>query len=240
MTGGRRRPSTTAGHSWQVGGVKKVWIRLSVLANVLVLVGILYLLLGSPFRDLLHPFMTQEAVSFFAAYPVEDGDIVFVGDSITAGAQWNEMFPQHPVRNRGIGGDRTDDILRRFDQLVVGPPEKIFLKIGTNDLGTGVDEAVIVENYAEILDRFARGAPSAQIHVQSLLPREAGYRLQVERLNASLAALAAERDFVFVDLYPSFLDEDGSIRDELSPDELHLSGAGYRLWQQQLTPFVDS
>lgn len=206
--------------------------------NVVGLAVVAYLVLGSPFRDWVHPMMTQSSVSFFEAYPAEPGDIVFVGDSITAGAEWNELFPGAPVRNRGIGGDRTDDVLRRFDQLTVGPPSKIFLKIGTNDLGTGVDAATILENYREILDRFAREAPTAEVYVQSVLPRDATYRDRVEDLNASIETLAAKRGLEFIDLYPAFLDEDGSIQDALTYDELHLSGDGYRQWQEQLAPYV--
>ena len=59
-----------------------------------------------------------------------------------------------------------------------------------------------------------------------------------KRLNRAIAALAAERNLTFVDLYPAFLGDDGSIRDDLTYDELHLSGAGYRVWQEQLEPFL--
>ncbi len=218
--------------------MKRVFVWISVGLNVVVLAGIGYVALGSPFRDWVHPFMTESSTSFFAAYPVAAGDVVFVGDSITAGAQWNELFPGVPVRNRGIGGDRTEDILARFDPLAVGPASKVFLKIGTNDLGAGIDEATVLENYEKILDRFEREAPSTTVYVQSVLPRASSYREVVESLNVGIEALAAERGLEFIDLYPAFLDEDGSIRDVLSYDELHLTGEGYRLWQEQLDAHV--
>lgn len=218
--------------------MKRGFVWISVGLNVVVLAGLAYAALGSPFRDWVHPFMTRASTSFFAAYPVARGDVVFVGDSITAGAQWNELFPGVPVRNRGIGGDRTEDLLARIDPLTAGPARKVFLKIGTNDLGAGIDEATILENYETILDHFARDAPSTTVYVQSVLPRAASYRERVESLNAGIEALAAARGLEFIDLYPAFLDEDGSIRDALSYDELHLTGEGYRLWQERLDSHV--
>lgn len=218
--------------------MRRMLIGLSLSLNILALGMVLYLWFGTPFRDWVHPFLTNAAVSFFESYPVADGDILFIGDSITQGARWNEMFAGLPVRNRGISGDRTDDILRRIDHLTAAPARKVFLKIGTNDIGTGVEESKTLTNYATILDTLQRELPETKVYVQSILPREAENRARVERLNREIAAMAAQRGLTFIDLYPAFLAEDGSIRDELTYDELHLSGEGYRVWQRELEPFV--
>ena len=151
---------------------------------------------------------------------------------------FSEIFPRERVLNRGIGGDRTDDLLARFSPLTEGPAEKLFIKIGTNDLGSGVRQDTILSNYAELLDRLAREIPSTRVYLQSVLPRGREYRERVEQLNRELASLAKERGLTYIDLYSAFLGEDGSIRDELTYDELHLSGAGYREWQRLLEPHV--
>jgi hypothetical protein len=39
------------------------------------------------------------------------GEVVFLGDSITAGGAWHEWFPDVPVVNRGIDGDTSLDRL---------------------------------------------------------------------------------------------------------------------------------
>jgi len=42
-----------------------------------------------------------------------------------------------------------------------------------------------------------------------------------------------------LDLYPVFLDAaDGSIRNDLSNDELHLLGAGYLAWRDAISALV--
>ena len=217
---------------------KRVLIGASLALNVLVLGLAMYLWLGNPFRTWIHPIMSAGSVSFFDAYPIDAGDIIFLGDSITAGGQWNEMFPGLPARNRGIGGDRSDDLLARLDGIVAERAAKIFVKIGTNDLGTGMAPKSIIANYEQLLDRIAEAQPSTKVYMQSVLPRSAAYQTRIESLNASLRALAEKRGLAYIDLYPSFLADDGSIRAELTSDGLHLSGAGYREWQRLLDPYV--
>ncbi len=219
--------------------MRKALVGLSVALNLVVIGAATWLWFGEPFRALVHPMMTTAAVSFFDAYPVEPGDIVLLGDSITFGGHWNEIAPGRPVRNRGIGGDRTDDLLARLEPILEGRPSKLFLMIGTNDLGTGVPHDTIVARYATLLDRFASETPSTTVYVQSVLPRAADYRERIERLNQALRAMAAERGLTYIDLYPAFLAEDGSIRDELTFDEIHLTGDGYREWHRLLEPHLD-
>ena len=63
----------------------------------------------------------------FDMLPVQDTDIVFVGDSITARFEWDEYFTEYTVANRGIDSDVTEGVLNRLDTIVSQTPEKIFL-----------------------------------------------------------------------------------------------------------------
>jgi len=71
-----------------------------------------------------------QKVSFFNRYPVQPGDIVFLGDSITDGARWDELFPGLPVKNRGINANLTTNVLERLDNIVNWRPKAIFILIG--------------------------------------------------------------------------------------------------------------
>lgn len=71
-----------------------------------------------------------------------------------------------------------------------------------------------------------------------MLPREARRRLEVEALNREIERLARAHGAGFVDLYPRFLGPDGSLRRDLSNDELHLLGPGYAVWSEALRPFL--
>lgn len=43
--------------------------------------------------------------------------IVFIGDSITDGGEWNELLGRNDVVNRGIIGDTTNGVLNRLGSL---------------------------------------------------------------------------------------------------------------------------
>ena len=174
-------------------------------------------------------------VSAFEAFPLVPDDIVFLGDSITEGGPWDELFPDLRMRNRGVGGDTSEGVLKRLQQVTRAEPAKVFLLIGTNDLYRGASDDEIVANITEILDRLKEETPDTEVYLQSVLPRGPNYRARIEALNTRLAEVALEHGSAWVDLYPAFLDpETGGIRAELSNDELHLLGPGYALWKEQV------
>ena len=124
------------------------------------------------FGSVIHKLRTAAATTFFAAYPITPDDIVMVGDSITANGHWAEIFPDVPLKNRGVSADMTADLLKRLSQVTDGHPRKAFLLIGTNDIGLGAKWADTLRNYAEILDRFIEETPETRLYIQSVLPRE--------------------------------------------------------------------
>jgi lysophospholipase L1-like esterase len=225
--------------------LKRMLIGLSVLLNVVVIGGAVTLY-ASPMSVLgmfLGDFVAlsyERWTSQFEHLEIQAGDVVFLGDSITEGGAWDELFPGMPVRNRGIGGDTTSGVLDRLDQITRGRPGKVFLKIGTNDLFIGVPEAEIAANVARIVRELKAASAGTQVYVQSVLPRQVEYRQAVESLNERLQAVAAASGATWIDLYPRFLDAaDGSIRDDLANDGLHLLGDGYLIWREQIARLVN-
>lgn len=67
----------------------------------------------------------------FESYKTK-ADIVMVGDSITDGAEWHEMFPQLNIVNRGISGDTTVGVLNRLEGITQTQAKKAFIMIGVN------------------------------------------------------------------------------------------------------------
>ena len=214
----------------------------SLALNVLVLGALAWFALGPGRMSVMRAFLEghqARRVSAFEAFPLAPDDVVFLGDSITEGGPWEELFPGVRTRNRGIGGDTTEGVLRRLEQVTRAQPTKVFLLIGTNDLYAGRSEDEIVANIEDILEQLKQESPDTEVYLQSVLPRAASYRARVEALNTRLSEVAGERGAAWVDLYPSFLDpESGAIRPELSNDELHLLGPGYALWKEQVEPLV--
>ena len=57
-------------------------------------------------------------------------EIVFLGNSITDGAEWFELLGNKKCLNRGISADITAGILLRLDAITRLQPSKLFIMIG--------------------------------------------------------------------------------------------------------------
>lgn len=177
---------------------------------------------------------------YFEAVPVPKGRVLFLGDSITEGGLWSDLFPELPTTNRGIGGEATYDLLERVD-AAMNDPLAVSLLIGTNDLhgpralrGTGQ----IVERTDEIVRRIRAAAPDALVLLNSLLPRTEHFTEQLRAVNAGYRQVAARHGAEYVDLWPAFADDSGVVRPGLTRDNLHLTPAGYLAWAEVLRPYL--
>lgn len=189
-----------------------------------------------------------QRATLFEVLPVGKSDIIFLGNSITDGCEWNELFANPHVKNRGISGDTSEGILDRLEPVIAGHPSKIFLMIGTNDLSRGISVDTVVENIGKIIDRTAAESPSTLLYIQSILPVSAHFGMfaghtskgaEIREANERLRALAAEKGVVFIDLSRSFADPaTGDMNLSYTNDGLHLKGQGYILWRDMVKPFV--
>src|SRR5690606_18724659 len=97
-------------------------------------------------NDSLFSTYYQQRISHFRTLPIKHGEVIFLGNSISDGAEWSELFNSSNVINRGISGDKTSGILNRIDEIVRRKPSKVFLLIGTNDLEHKVSIKEILNN----------------------------------------------------------------------------------------------
>lgn len=191
-------------------------------------------------ESIMHHHHGQKA-DFYAAHPITRQDIVFVGDSITDGANWDELFPGLPVKNRGINGDTTIMVLERLTPIVSGHPRAIFLMIGTNDLPWYEyrSDSAILETYESILQTIQSGSPETAVFVQSIFPRQRRYAGRIRRLNGEIQLLARRLGYTYIDVFPHMAGALGELRKGLHNDNLHLMAAGYAIWADVLRPFLE-
>jgi len=78
------------------------------------------------FPDSLFSTYYHQRVSHFKTLPHSSKDIIFLGNSITDGAEWSEMFDNNYVKNRGISGDVSAGIINKLDEVLSVPPQKFF------------------------------------------------------------------------------------------------------------------
>lgn len=212
----------------------------SLLLNVLLVAAIVVFAAFTGFfvqSNVLDPLYERQ-VSVFESFPVEAGDVVFVGDTLVAAAPLEEMFPGLPVKNRGIVGDTSKGILERIETIAMADPAAVALMVGTFDVLGGVPRRETIARVEAILDGLTRERPDLKVAVLSVLPRDIGAVQSVERLNAGYADLAAARDLAFIDLASDYRGANGAIAPRFSNDGLHLNGAGYEKWRDRLMPWL--
>ena len=181
-------------------------------------------------------------VKEFNAMPRESGRIVFLGDSITDYVNFDEVLPSYRIINRGIAGDTTSGVLRRLGEVISLRPAKLFLLIGTNDIGQDLWTAPIARNIREIVSRIQAKSPQTRIYLQAVFPtRNFASRPNtlIQELNAEIRAIAEDLHCTFIDLYPLLLDAEGELAEEYTLDGLHLSDKAVAEWMAYVVPYLD-
>lgn len=192
-------------------------------------------------------FYYQRA-TLFEELPVTSSDIVFLGNSITNGAEWGELFRNPRIKNRGISGDIADGVYDRLGAITKGRPRKIFLLIGINDVARGTSADTIVKRIEKIVRRIKKETPRTKIYIQSLLPvndqfgKFGGHTSRgnvVLEVNRQLAKLAQNESATYIDLYSHFKNKDDEkLNPEYTNDGLHLLGKGYILWKKIVSKYI--
>jgi lysophospholipase L1-like esterase len=161
-------------------------------------------------------------------------DVVLIGDSITE--RWptygSSSWPTNWL-NRGIGGERSDQVRDRFDQDAVQlHPRAVVILVGTNDAWVNRPDLPLVRTESNIA-AMAKHASDHGIHVVIAavppvgkkvtapgLPMPTGANPRIVEQNAWARTYAARRGYSFADYW-------GVMRPDLTSDGVHPSAAGY-------------
>ena len=176
-------------------------------------------------------------------------DILFLGDSITAGWLWsngglniwNKVYVPRHAADFGIGWDRTQNVLWRIEhgELDGIKPKVIVLLIGTNNCGYEDDgkprnsTPEIIEGVTAVVRELRTRLPGSKILLFGIFPRgekSDPVRDQVKAVNAGIAKLDDGRMVKFMDIGDKFLEPDGTLSRSIMPDLLHPGEKGYQIW----------
>lgn len=186
-------------------------------------------------------------VSLFDSLPVFSEDIVFLGNSITDGAEFHELFGLPNIKNRGISSDVIEGVTRRLRQITSGQPAKIFLLIGINDVSHHLSVDQLARRYETLVDSIILQSPESRLYIQSMMPVNntfgryrnlIGKEQTIIDFNRKIAEIAEKRGLKYIDLFPALSDSEGRLRREFTNDGLHLNGPGYKAWTKAITEFV--
>ncbi|QBO36230.1 lysophospholipase [Periweissella cryptocerci] len=188
------------------------------------------------------------------------GQIDFVGSSLM------EIFPiekmqqeqdlglDKAIYNRGVRATTTADLLAHMDTLIFDlAPSKIFINIGSNDIGFKVPEVTFLANYAEIMRQIKAKLPETKVYVMAYYPTnqvdfgqdaddiKLNQRRGNDRMaeyNAKVEQLAADNGLTFINVNAGLTDDNGNLRKELTVDGAHMLPAGFEIVLANLQPYL--
>ena len=184
----------------------------------------------------------------FDDLPVYHSDIIMLGNSLTDGAEWNELFHNPHVKNRGIIGDIVQGLYERMEPILQGQPKKIFILSGVNDVSHGVDGDSIGRVMEKLIILIKERSPRTKIYLQSMLPFNTDvqmWKLLKDREqvvidgNRAMEEACKRQGVTWINLYPLFVDKNGKLREDLTNDGLHLLGPGYLIWRDAIINYVN-
>lgn len=216
----------------------------SVLGALIIVVGLYLFLLNTNVENRLQLF---EVINEDA----KENGIVFFGDSLTDFFPIQDFFPDKTIYNRGIAGDKTRDLLKRLDDIIILKPRKIFIQIGTNDLGKRIKINKIIHNIENIISTFKEKIPNTEIIIISLYPVShhkmwlspfiAGRRSnkKIKAVNEELKVVATTHNLKYINMFPLLVDEKGRLDARYTLEGLHISGLGYGVIAKELQKHLD-
>jgi acyl-CoA thioesterase-1 len=161
----------------------------------------------------------------------EVNNVVFIGDSITAGWNLAQSFPGKNYVNRGVPGESAESILIRFDADVISAkPDAVVILAGTNSLEWDTNEKI-----ESLLQQMYEKAKTNGIRVVActITPRRADgvdpndYTPKIVVINAWIRQYVTTHDLGIADYYPAMADTQGWLRTDLARDHVHPNDVGY-------------
>lgn len=175
-------------------------------------------------------------------------DLLFVGDSITAGWNWEiwqKNFAPLKAANFGIGGDHTGNVLWRLQHGAIGniKPKLIVLLIGVNNFGhLNETPEQVATGVSKVIQQLQLAWPDSKILLNGVFPfdqdAKSPNRARVKELNKRISKLQNKNSIVFKDYGSILLEKDGSISPEIMGDFLHPTAKGYQRWAEAMMPDI--
>ncbi len=188
------------------------------------------------------------------------GEILFTGSSLMEQFPVNELLMTRGMRqvvyNRGIGGFTTEDMLRNMEEMVFAlKPRKIFINIGTNDIGSqGYRLEKLMENYGKIISQIRERLPEAEIYMMAYYPVNETDKLpegewaktmfltrtneNISIANKAVEEMAGRMGCHFINVNQGLTDEAGKLKKEFTVEGIHMYANGYEVVLENMRPFL--
>lgn len=178
-------------------------------------------------------------------------DLLMIGDSITHSWEtqgkevWDKFYSNRNAFNIGFSGDRTEQVLWRFNHGEIDgiSPKLAVIMIGTNNTGHRKDAPEeTAAGVRAIIDSLHEKTPDTKVLLLAIFPRGAQpddeLRKINDAINVKLETFADDESVYFLDLADKFLADDGELPKSIMPDLLHPNKKGYQIWAESMEPMI--
>jgi lysophospholipase L1-like esterase len=190
------------------------------------------------------------------------GQILFVGSSLMEHFPINELQQtldrNYVIYNRGIGGYVTSDLLNSMEECVFElEPSKIFINIGTNDIGSpDYNKEKLINNYDSILTQIQERLPQCEVYIMAYYPvnakadfpgvdkarKEMMFRTRtnsaINQANLAVKGLAAKHNYKFINVNEGLTDAEGNLKEEYAIEGLHMWPNAYKVILENLKRYL--
>ena len=162
----------------------------------------------------------------------------------------------HYIYNRAVRATTTAFLLEHIDSQIFNlEPSKIFINIGTNDIGFEVPEDEFLTNYDKIMSEIADKLPDTEVYVMRYYPIntvdfgqdtdektlfETRSNEKFQTASDKIDKIAQKHNFHFIDVNAGLSDENGNLKKELTIDGAHLNPAGYEIVLENLKKYLEA
>lgn len=219
--------------------------------------------------DVIQGFMKSEQRQKIDKYRIlnqaaKKGEILFTGSSLMEHFPINELLMNEGMHqiiyNRGVGGFTTTDMLENMEEQIFGTePSRIFINIGTNDIGDAsrsFEEVLedMLTNYEKILTQIKERLPETEVYMMAYYPvnetdkvpeTEWAKTMFVNRnnqnlpvANAAVRKLAEKMGYHYIDVNSGLCDERGKLKKEFTVEGVHMYANGYQVVLENLKQYL--
>lgn len=220
-----------------------------------------------PDADFFQDFMRQQQEQTRKKYHMmnehaKKGAVLFTGSSLMENFPLGELAMSmglaQAVYNRGISGYKTMELWNAREECIFElEPSKIFINIGTNDIGDhSYKQEKLIAEYRMLLAEIKERLPQAKVYVMAYYPvnTEEDFGLPKERFtdlfltrtneaidkaNEAVQELAEELGFHYINVNEGLRDGQGRLRKEFSVEGLHMFPNAYWVILNNLRPYIE-
>lgn len=164
-------------------------------------------------------------------------ELLFIGDSLIAGYDWQNRIPFHNIQKFAVPGAQVQDVLTTVKDIKVETqPDLIHLCIGTNNIHQ--NDLLFLDSFRQLIGTLRQTFPIAEIVVSNIFPMKLKHirPKEIVQTNLHIAEVIVQTGNCLLDMHKIF--SEYSCESIFLEDKIHLTEQGYALWARSVLEHI--